>query len=117
MKGGPGPGRGGGAGMSLFHMIASGIGCLIALALTVALVVLIVKLLKGWRPKGMSAGWAPQAGAAAAAPAAPEDPTDSALRILSERLANGEIEVDDYYARRTALKGPDPHRPEPDVQI
>lgn len=99
--------------MSLLHLIASGIGSLIALAVLVALVVLIIKLLKGWRPKGRYAGWAPQA----AAPAAPEDPTDSALRILNERLANGEIEVDDYYARRTALKGPDPHRPEPSIDI
>ena len=110
-----GPGRGGG--MSLLHIIASGIGSLIALAVLVALVVLIIKLLTGWRPKGRYAGWAPQAAAPAAAPAAPEDPTDSALRILNERLANGEIEVDDYYARRTALKGPDPHRPEPSIDI
>ncbi len=102
--------------MPLLHMIASGIGCLIALAVTVALIVLVVKLLKGWRPKGNVAGWVPQT-AAATPTAAPEDPTDSALRILSERLASGEIEVEDYYARRTALKGPDPHKPEPSVEI
>ena len=36
------------------------------------------------------------------------DPYLSALKLLNERLANGDIDVDDYYARRTALKGPDP---------
>jgi uncharacterized membrane protein len=104
----------GGRGMSIMHMIASGIGFVIAVAITIALVVLIVKLLKGWRPAGYR-GWVPQAAAAGAAPVA-EDPTDSAMKILSERLAQGDIDVDDYYARRTALKGPDPHRPEPTAQ-
>ncbi len=36
------------------------------------------------------------------------DPYLSALKLLNERLAKGEVDVDDYYARRTALKGPDP---------
>jgi uncharacterized membrane protein len=36
------------------------------------------------------------------------DPYLSALKILNERLAKGEVDVDEYYARRTALKGPDP---------
>jgi uncharacterized membrane protein len=36
------------------------------------------------------------------------DPYLSALKLLNERLAKGEVDVDEYYARRTALKGPDP---------
>ncbi len=102
-------GRGrGDLGLGLLDVVADGIGLLVVLALLVAGVVLGVRLLRGWRPQGL-AGLVP---AAATAPAV-ERPTDSALRILGERLANGEIEVDDYYARRTALVGPDPHRPEP----
>lgn len=104
-----GPGRGGG---TFLHLLGTGIASLIALAVLVALVVVIVKLAKGWRPKGQLPGWAPSTPAGAPVAA---DPTDSALTILSERLAKGEIEVDDYYARRTALHGPDPHRPQPEA--
>ena len=100
------------------HMLASGIGFIIALAFFTALVIIVVRLLKGWRPRR---GFSPRAAEAPSAPPV-EDPTDSAVRILSERLANGDIDVEDYYARRTALKGPDPHRadpqrPEPGVDI
>jgi uncharacterized membrane protein len=42
------------------------------------------------------------------APNVESDPYLSALKLLNERLANGDIDVDEYYARRTALKGPDP---------
>jgi uncharacterized membrane protein len=44
----------------------------------------------------------------ASAPNVESDPYLSALKLLNERLANGDIDVDEYYARRTALKGPDP---------
>ena len=39
------------------------------------------------------------------------DPVQHALVILHERLAKGEIEIDDSYARLSALKGHDPTPP------
>lgn len=35
----------------------------------------------------------------------PEDDRGSAIRILEERLARGEIDVDEYTARKAALGG------------
>ena len=45
------------------HMLASGIGFIIALAFFTALVIIVVRLLKGWRPRrGFSGhGWSPRA--------------------------------------------------------
>ncbi len=51
-----------------------------------------------------------------APPASEHDPYLSALKLLNERLANGDIDVDDYYTRRTALKGPDP-TPGPTAEV
>lgn len=77
---------------------------LLSLLFFVAFIVLVAMLVKRYRkgqlqmPKfaGMRASMVEN------------DPYLSALKLLNERLANGDIDVDEYYARRTALKGPDP---------
>ena len=86
--------------MGILPYIIQGVFTLIFLALIVTLVMVLVKK---YRKGNLSLPVF-----AAAAPAAESDPYLSALKLLNERLANGDIEVDDYYARRTALKGPDP---------
>ncbi|HET7723884.1 MAG TPA: hypothetical protein VFK68_04540 [Propionibacteriaceae bacterium] len=86
--------------MGLLPYLIQGVFTLIFLALVVALVVIVAKKLrKGQLHMPTFVGMAPN----------PEsDPYLSALKLLNERLANGDIDVDEYYARRTALKGPDP---------
>jgi len=79
--------------------VIQGVFTLIFLALIVALVLV---LLKRFRRGGLTLP------TFAAAPTVETDPYLSALKLLNERLASGDIDVDDYYARRTALKGPDP---------
>ena len=80
--------------------------------LTVGAVLLVLWLIK--RRKTGPAGFTgphwqpgPHAGHHQAAPAAPPMPGQPGdpLRILDERLARGEIEVDDYLTRRAALLG------------
>jgi uncharacterized membrane protein len=79
--------------------IIQGVFTLIFLAVIVALVLV---LLKKFRRGSLTLP------TFAAAPNVESDPYLSALKLLNERLASGDIDVDDYYARRTALKGPDP---------
>lgn len=83
----------------LLQCIVQGVISLIILALIVtAVLVILMKYRKGEL----------HLPTVASMPAAEADPFTSALKLLNERLANGDIDVDDYYARRAALKGPDP---------
>ncbi|MHB1008215.1 MAG: SHOCT domain-containing protein [Propionibacteriaceae bacterium] len=86
--------------VGLLPYLIHGVFSLIFLALVVILVIVLLKKLRnGQLHMPTFVGMAPN----------PEsDPYLSALKILNERLANGDIDVDEYYARRTALKGPDP---------
>jgi uncharacterized membrane protein len=81
--------------VGMLPYIMQGVFCLIFLAV---LVTLVKKYRKG---KLHMPTFVPM-------PNVESDPYLSALKLLNERLANGDIDVDDYYARRTALKGPDP---------
>ena len=91
----PMPGQGAG----MLPYIIQGVFTLIFLALIVALALVLLKKFRHGRLNLPTF---------VAAPTAENDPYLSALKLLNERLANGDIDVDDYYARRTALKGPDP---------
>ncbi len=74
---------------------------IIVLALLVALAVAALVALIVW----LSRSRHPATHAAAAAPGAPPAaPVLDARRILDERLARGEIDADDYRARREALE-------------
>jgi uncharacterized membrane protein len=86
--------------MGILPYIVQGVFTLIFLALIVTLVIVLVKKYRH--------GKLHLPAFAAAAPSAENDPYLTALKLLNERLANGDIDVDDYYTRRTALKGPDP---------
>lgn len=81
---------------SMFFGLIHGLFTLALLAGLVILIVMIVKKKRGWQPP---AGFFP----------GPhlhhQPPMGDALRILDERLARGEIEIDDYVARKTALLG------------
>ena len=79
--------------------IIQGVFTLILLALIVTLVIVLVKKFRHGKLTLPTF---------AAVPNVETDPYLSALKLLNERLASGDIDVDDYYARRTALKGPDP---------
>lgn len=113
----PGPYGGGG----LLWGLMGFIGTLMVLALLALLVFYLVKRSKG-APFGPGAplGHHPQH----------RPPMPPALQILDERLANGEIEVEDYMTRKAALlgsngpatnewtpaqpPGPAPQQPKPD---
>ena len=85
--------------VGMLPYIMQGVFCLIFFALLVTLVIVLVKKYRKGKlhlPTFVTA------------PNVESDPYLSALKLLNERLANGDIDVDDYYARRTALKGPDP---------
>lgn len=85
-------------------MLMHGIVNLVIFALFVTLaIVLIKKYRKGKLHMPAFAGMH--------AHSVDNDPYLSALKLLNERLAKGEVDVDEYYARRTALKGPDPTPP------
>jgi uncharacterized membrane protein len=86
--------------MGILPYIIQGVFTLIFLALIVTLVIVLAKKFRAGRLHLPTYG--------PAAPATETDPYLSALKLLNERLANGDIDVDDYYTRRTALKGPDP---------
>jgi uncharacterized membrane protein len=85
--------------VGMLPYIMQGVFCLIFLAVLVTLVIVLVK--KYRKGKLHLPTFSPM-------PNVESDPYLSALKLLNERLANGDIDVDDYYARRTALKGPDP---------
>lgn len=102
--------RGGGGGFGFLHLIVGMISAAILVALFVALVLLLLKIAtkKGWisRPRHRPH---PHHGGPHPEPGAPPQPAQhgpsDAQRILDERLARGEIEIDDYRARRDALAG------------
>ncbi len=87
-----------------------GIGCLLFLAAIAAVIWIIIKKKKGQWPPRHHQGQVPPP---------PEAPVSTAFQILDERLARGEIEVDDYLSRRAALAGDRPngaeYRPDPEV--
>lgn len=84
---------------------------------TVVLVMWLLKRRKPGPPGHAGPPWAgpPWQAAQPAGPAAqpghpaPPGPRSSALQILDERLAGGDIDVDDYLTRRAALTGDRPH--------
>ena len=98
--------RGGGGGFGFLHVI----GGLISMALFFALLVLLAALAyklavkKGWVRKPRQHGRGPFGHRGEPGGPQPHQPHD-ALRILDERLARGEIEIEDYKARRDALTG------------
>ena len=91
----------GGGGYGFLHLIGGMVGMAICLAVLVGLALLAWKIAKrkGW----VSPGRGPHHEAGAPHPPHPGHGPVSALRILDERLARGEIEVDDYRVRRDAL--------------
>ena len=83
-------------GPNIFFGMVHGLFTLALLAGLAVLIIMIVKKKKGMHPgPGFMPGHHPLH----------QPPMGDALRILDERLARGEIEVDDYMARRTALLG------------
>lgn len=97
----------GGAGFHLLGMVAGFLGLLF----TAAIIFLVIKLLQKKRvipPNFMQP------------PAPTQPPAADPLSVLDERLAKGDIDVDDYRARRSALldgglnrPGPNPEPPVP----
>ncbi|MGB4628765.1 MAG: hypothetical protein WBH64_04795, partial [Propionicimonas sp.] len=89
-----------------------GIGCLLFLAAIAVVIWMIIKKKKGQ--------WPPQHHHPGHVPPPPEATASNAFQILDERLARGEIEVDDYLSRRAALSGDRPngaeYRPDPAPQ-
>ncbi|HEX9092764.1 MAG TPA: SHOCT domain-containing protein [Coriobacteriia bacterium] len=85
--------RGGGFGL-LGGMGLGLIGLLLFLVFVGVVVWLLVKATKGRAP-----AWA------ASVPAAPSAPADSALAIVRERLARGEIDSEEYEKLVTVLDG------------
>jgi len=92
----------GGGGHSFLHAIAGLFGTLLFLAILAGLAALAWTLAKkkGWIPKGQH-GHKHEPGAPHPHHGGPPD----AQRILDERLARGEIEVEDYKIRRDVLSG------------
>ena len=85
-------------------------GFLVLLAIAVA--ALVWWLLKRRKAPGQAGAphrppWQPGAGPHAGPPPMPQQPVN-AVQILDERLARGDIEVDDYLTRRAALLGDRP---------
>ncbi len=95
MRNYPGPGMGG----SLLWGFMGFVGTLAVLGLITLLVIYLVKRSNGRKfgpgPSGQPAHHRP-----GAYPAMPP-----AMQVLDERLARGEIEVEDYMTRRAALLG------------
>ena len=87
----PGPGFNGG---SMLYGMFGFIGTLVLLGLLTLFVIYLVRRSKG------KAGMPPAFG-----PAHHRPPMPPAVQILDERLARGEIEVEDYMTRKAALLG------------
>ncbi|MDQ7991876.1 MAG: hypothetical protein AAGC63_07325 [Propionicimonas sp.] len=83
-------------------------GTMLLLALGIALLVIwLVKRRKhNHHPGAHHPGWQP---GSPPFPPQPPQPPSSALQILDERLARGDIDVDDYLTRRAALLGNRPN--------
>ena len=90
----PGPGMYGG---SMLWGFLGFIGTLVVLTLIALFIVYLVK-----KSKGKKFGPGPMAHHH-------RPPMPPALQILDERLANGEIEVEDYMTRKAALLGSNGH--------
>ncbi len=99
-------GGGGGFGFGFLHVIGSLIGMALFLALLALLAGLVFKVAvkKGWVRKPRHHGHGPHGHRPEPGGPSPQHPHE-ALRILDERLARSEIEIDDYKARRDALTG------------
>ena len=91
----PNPGGGMGGGSNMLFGFLGFIGTLVVLGLLALLVVFLVK-----RAKGKKFGPDSSMGRLHHHP-----PMPPALQILDERLARGEIEVEDYMTRKAALLG------------
>jgi len=86
----------------------------ITLLLFWVLLILVILLLwraLAWRSKAMSAQPGPRPGAWGHPTHG--DGADGAERVLAERLARGEIDVDEYRRRLDALRGSAPPPPPP----
>ncbi|MCA0297173.1 MAG: SHOCT domain-containing protein [Actinobacteria bacterium] len=88
------------SGSSLLFGFMGFIGTLVVLALIALLVVFLVK-----RAKGKKFGPGGPGGPGMGHHAMHRPPMPPALQILDERLANGDIEVEDYMTRKAALLG------------
>ena len=98
----------GGGGFGFLHLIAGLVGFALFVAIVLGLVALALGIArkKGWVPRwkpGHGPGRGPRHEPGASPHGSP-GPWE-AVRILDERLARGEIEIDDYHARRNALDG------------
>lgn len=83
-----------GSGFAILHVILGFAGVMIGLALITAVILVVLRRRSGARHRPV--------------------PAPPALQILDERLARGEIDIQDYQARRQALVDADPtRRPEP----
>ncbi|WP_037609115.1 SHOCT domain-containing protein [Streptacidiphilus rugosus] len=90
-------GHGGAGHHGGWFWIFPGITMILFWVLLVIVIVLLWRVVTG-RTRGR---WAAKAGGAMPPPQAPP----SAEQLLAERLARGEIEVDDYHRRLAALRG------------
>lgn len=91
------PGPGGGMGGSMLWGFLGFVGTLVVLAMITILIVALVKRAKG---KKFGPGAHGPMGHPMHRP-----PMPPAVQILDERLARGEIEVEDYMTRKAALLG------------
>lgn len=93
------PGPGGGMGSSMLFGLAGFVGTLLLLGLLALLVIYLVRKSNGKKFEFLGAN--PMGGG----PQHHRPPMPPALQILDERLANGDIEVEDYMTRKAALLG------------
>jgi putative membrane protein len=96
--------------VSAWHWVFAGITVVLFWAVLLALVILLWRLVAG-RSRltaargGGRLGWAQPAPPGAPAPTAPQAWQAAPEQVLAERLARGEIDVEEYRQRRDALRG------------